>query len=233
MTPDQEVGLRYPQMLEDLAAGDPLARILLADDWQPIETYRPSTDYVFIKYCDAALNPGKLAVSSRGWHPNSSWYSIAGLPLSISPYAWKPIDWSGHESWRAYLDVLWPPPPWCRPQEQVFEPGPIDVRLTDEPFKLLRLLCNGSALKELIGTEWDPYRIQHGEGRAWDKITCRPVDRLAEQAFIERIGTLPPARPRKLLTYTWRVTDAGRSWLAANPTGWKKPAKKSASATRT
>jgi hypothetical protein len=84
MSPENEFGLMYPELLAKLAEGDPLTVIHLADDWQPIETYRPSTDYVWIKYCDAALNPGKLAVASRGWHRNSFWYSIGGLPLSIT-----------------------------------------------------------------------------------------------------------------------------------------------------
>lgn len=223
MRPEDEFGEhRYPKLLAELAAGDKVAAILLADDWQPIETYRPSTDYVFVKYANAAMMTGYLAAASRGWHPNSYWYSISGQPLSISPYAWKPIDWSGHSSWRAYLDVLWPPePPWERPPEQEYEPMGTDQRLTPGPFKLLKALCEGAALRERVW-RWNSFHLQRAAGQAEEKLTCRPVDPLVESVFIERIGKLPPGMPPRMLTYDWRVTEHGRAWLAANPRGSKK-----------
>ncbi len=88
---------------------------------------------------------------------------------------------------------------------------------------MLRRLCDDVTLLQLIG-EWDSYRLQLADGSR-EKITCRPVDRLIEQVFIARIGTLPEFRPRRMLTFKWVVTDAGRAWLAANPDGWRKTPK--------
>lgn len=230
MTPEIEFGeFRYPTLLQRMAAGDKGVAILLADDWMPMETYRPSRDYVFIKFGTSAM-VGSIAVASRGWHKQSPWYGMkrGDIPLPIGdPYAWKPIPWieNGFASCRDYVDSIWPPePPWQRPPEEIWEPAGIDVKLSPGPFELLRAMSNGALLTERLW-EWSSWRLQRGPGQSEDKITHLPIGRLRGCAFIERIGTLPPGHPRRVLVYPWRVTDAGAAWLAANPNGWTKPAR--------
>jgi hypothetical protein len=215
MTPEVEFGeIRYPVLLQQLAAGDPRVAILLADDWNPMDTYRPSEDFHFVKYASDGAYVGHLTVASRGWHPNSYWYARDGRPLAITPYAWKPIDWSGHPSWRAYLDVLWPPaPPWVRPPEEVCEPTGTDQRLTPAPRKMLEAMRDGAALREHVWN-WTTYKMT--TAGVTSKLRWPSMGQLVRCAFIERIGTLPPGHPRKIMVFDWVITPAGHAWLAAN-----------------
>ena len=197
---EEEFGeVRYPSLLRRLVEGDKGVAILLDDDWQPMETYRPSRDYVFIKFATGAM-VGSIAVASRGWHPNSYWYSIKGEPLQIGdPYAWKPIPWieQGFASCQDYIDSIWPPRAVraAAGHEQWHPADRVPV------------------------WEWSSWRLQRGPGQAEDKITHLPIDRLRGCAFIELVCKLPPG-PRRVLVYPWRVTEAGAAWLAANPNGW-------------
>jgi hypothetical protein len=217
MTPQEEHGeIRYRWLLEQRAKGALSVDILLADDWRTMDSYRPSKDYVWVKYGE--VHPSCM-IASRGWHEHSYWYGLHGSdPLPIAPIRWKPIDWSGHASVRAYADFIFPPPePWKRPPEPEYEPAGTDARLTPEPVKLLRAMRDGGALREKVWG-WISFSIQRAPGQAEEKITRRPVDRLRECAFIERIGTLPQGLPKRMMTFDWRITAAGHAWLAANIT---------------
>jgi len=216
MTPEEEEHgeIRHRWLLEQRAT-QPWVDVLLADDWLEMDSYRPSRDYVFVKYCDDAMIP-HLAIASRGWHPLSSWYGPrkGDIPLSIDPYRWKPLDMKGYESIQEFCDWLFVREPWVRPPEPEYDPAGTDVRLTPEPVRLLRAMLDGAVLREKVW-QWTNFTIQRS-GQAEEKITCRPTDRLRECAFIERIGTLPPGLPRRMLTYDWKITAAGQAWLTAN-----------------
>ena len=103
---------------------------------------------------------------------------------------------------------------FIRPQEPVYGPGGVDVRLTSAPKALLVAMRDGAVLHERA-FYWTSWTLQT-PGDDPKKITDRPLNPLIKVAFIARDGILPPGRLPRWLEFDWKVTDAGRSWLAQN-----------------
>jgi hypothetical protein len=214
MTPTEEHGeIRYAWLMKQREAGERWVDILLADDWRTMDSYRPSRDYVWVKYGE--VHPSCM-IASRGWHGHSYWCGLRNPdPLPISPIRWKPIDLTGFHSVHAYADSIFPPPePWKRSPEPMFEPAGVDARVTPVPLVLLVAMHGGARLQERVG-RWISFVLRR-HGKDPERISERGVNALRKLAFIERVGTLPPGHPPRMLDFGWRVTDAGRAWIAAN-----------------
>lgn len=188
--------------------------VLWADDWQPMETYRPSTDFVYVmtiphrKPC--------LSVASRGWHPLSYWYEPDGTePSALGPIKWKPIPNDGipHRDRMRSL-VVSDYVSWVRPPETVYEPAGTDARVTPVPPALLLELHRGARLEERYG-RWFEYRL-HRPDRDPERIGERGINALRKLAFIARDGTLPPGATTRIVSNDFRITPACAAWLAAH-----------------
>jgi hypothetical protein len=64
------------------------------------------------------------------------------------------------------------------------------------------------------GARFSSWTLQR-PGQDPEKITERPISPLVKLAFIARNGELPPDT-RRWYDFDWKVTEAGRAWLAAN-----------------
>lgn len=65
-------------------------------------------------------------------------------------------------------------------------------------------MSRGATLYECVRDRW--FVIERRPGRGFERIHTRSVNTLRRLALIERASDL----------LTWRVSDAGRAWLAAN-----------------
>jgi hypothetical protein len=199
---------------EDRASQPAYAAVLWADDWQPMETYRPSKDYVYVLHIPH--RKPCLGIASRGWHPLSYWYGPdESTPLAIGPIKWKPISNDGilHRDRMRSL-VLPDYVPWVGPPEPVYKPAGTDARVTPVPLALLLELHRGARLEERCG-RWTSFHI-HRPGRDSERIGERGINVLRRLAFIARDGELPPGATTRVVSNDFQITPAGAAWLAAH-----------------
>lgn len=128
-------------------------------------------------------------------------------------------DAAQHALWAETFGQVPPRPEW--EPETVNDPAGTDHPLPPVPFALLCSIRDGAVLRELIWN-WRSFRLLRA-GNPEERVRGPAIDPLMEAAFVERVGAWPEEKPRWMVTFDWRITDAGRAWLAANPTGWKKP----------
>jgi hypothetical protein len=82
------------------------------------------------------------------------------------------------------------------------EQWPREVQLTPVPLHLLVAMSRGATLHECLRDRW--FVIERRPGRGFERIHTSGVNKLRRLALIERASDL----------LTWRVSDAGRAWLA-------------------
>lgn len=191
------------------------ADILWATDWQPLETYKPSRDYVYVM--TIPHRKPVLSIASRGWHPLSYWYQPGERePSGIAPIRWKPFPNDGKLLHERIAELALPgAEPWVRPPDKVYEPAGIDARVTPVPLALLLELHGGARLEERCG-RWTDFHI-YRPGRNPERMNERGINALRKLAFIARDGVLPPgAVLRGYVSHDFKITPAGAAWLAAH-----------------
>jgi hypothetical protein len=194
----------------------PYMVLLNSDGWRNMDEYVPSRDYVYVKGYAAMARHPSVGIGRRGKYETSYWFQPNGEPLALDVCWWKPFPTddgiSPHQRWLNFISPQ--DGRFVRPPEEVFEPAGVDVNLTPVPMGLLWAMHQGSTLHE-SAWRWTKWTLQV-TGHDRDKINERGINRLRECAFIGRVGVLPPGRLDRWYDFDWRVTDAGKAWIAAN-----------------
>jgi hypothetical protein len=194
--------------------------LMRSEGWRPRSEYRPNNgEYVYVRGYTADLGNPCCAIARGGRYETSWWYNPDGQPMTMGVREWKkfPDDdgvtpYHRWQDWKTKRNDL----RWVRPPEEVYEPAGVDAKLTPVPRKLLLAMHGGVSLHERAW-RWTDWRLRRQDG-VIEKVSegRSGILKLRQLAFIERDGTLPPGRLERWFEFDWKITDAGKAWIAAN-----------------